>query len=146
LLYPAYVNDGGHQPPGARDQVTALLRLLQRLGRLEAAAAGRIERLTLEEGQPVAEVLEGEQVITQPDLAILLGEALELPLLARVRDTVTAPQTRTSAARIATTMLIEDALAQLADGKVPRLTHGARAPAAQPTSSPDAGHTAGHHH
>jgi len=109
--------------PSASEGVPALLQLLQRLGRMTSGDARRIERLMADKNHPVGEALEVERVISQKDLAILLGEALRLPLLGRLRDAVMYPQSQASqtATRVAIAMLLEDALTKLAAGQMPEL-------------------------
>ena len=102
----------------APERTQALLRFLRRAGRLTASEASRLERIAIAKNQPVEETLERERVIAQRDLAILLGETLGLPLAERLRggDADAGGQLSKTATRVAIDMLIEDALARLADG------------------------------
>jgi type IV pilus assembly protein PilB len=59
----------------------ALLRFLQRQGRISAIDARRLEQITAKEGLSVNEVLEREGIISEKDLALLLAHTLRLPLV-----------------------------------------------------------------
>lgn len=59
----------------------ALLRFLQRQGRITVADAHRLEQQVVKTGLTVNEVLEREDVIRERDLAVLLAETLRLPLV-----------------------------------------------------------------
>jgi type IV pilus assembly protein PilB len=59
----------------------ALLRFLQREGRLSADDASRVEELVVQGDSSVNEILEHERVITEKDLSVLLAEKLRLPLI-----------------------------------------------------------------
>jgi len=123
LLCQSGMDFQGRPALNGREAASALLLLLERLGRLTSDDSSRIQRVMADKGQPVAEVLEGEGIITQKDLALLLGETLQLPLLDRVRDAVTCAESQASqtATRVAIAMLLEDALVKLAGGQIPEL-------------------------
>jgi CheY-like chemotaxis protein len=100
------------------DRTRILLRFLSRVGRLNSHEAARLERLAIAKPQPVEELLESEGVITQRNLAVLLGEALQLPLVKRFNDGITRPENRLSATatRVAIEMLLDDGIDKLAKG------------------------------
>src|SRR5262249_34736008 len=64
---------------GTGDQ--ALLRLLQRLGRIAANDASRIELLVARNKASLHETLEREGIISQKELALLLAQNLRLPVV-----------------------------------------------------------------
>jgi CheY-like chemotaxis protein len=103
------------------EPMRAVLQFLERQGLVTSADTRRIERLASEKEVPFSELLESERIITEKDLALLLGEALQLPLLRRLRDSISRSGTQSShtASRVAVAMLLEDALAKLAAGAVP---------------------------
>ena len=116
-----------------------MLHFLQQTGRLSPADGRRIQRAISQPNQSVAELLEREQIIAQKELAILLGESLQLPLLRRLRDAISAPESPASqtATRVAIAMLLEDALAKLDEGALPVLP-----PTSATVASASAGHNA----
>ena len=118
----------------------ALLRFLEQAGRLSAADGRRIQRALSQPNQSVAQLLERERIIPQKELAILLGESLQLPLLRRLRDAISAPESPASqtATRVAVAMLLEDALARLAEGASPVLPPTTPVEASSPEASRNA--------
>jgi len=141
LLCQSGMDFQGRPALNGREAASALLLLLERLGRLTSGDSHRIQRVMADKGQPVAEVLEGEGIITQKELALLLGETLHLPLLGRVRDAVTCVESQASqtATRVAIAMLLEDGLAKLAGGWIQEPPSGENNPQPLPsTTSPAA--------
>ncbi|MFI5364506.1 MAG: hypothetical protein ACHQ4J_02680, partial [Candidatus Binatia bacterium] len=66
-------------PP--RDRIRgeqALLRFLQRQGRISAGDARRFEQMATKEGLSVNELLDREGIISETDLALLLAHTLRL--------------------------------------------------------------------
>jgi type IV pilus assembly protein PilB len=61
--------------------IRALLRLLQKEGKLAAENADRIEREADEQGVSVSQLLEREGIITEKDLAVLLATTLRLRII-----------------------------------------------------------------
>ena len=59
----------------------ALLRFLQREGKISGEDAARLQGSALEQGLSLSEVLEAEAIITEKDLAILLATTLRLRLI-----------------------------------------------------------------
>ncbi|MFQ5668516.1 MAG: ATPase, T2SS/T4P/T4SS family [Candidatus Binatia bacterium] len=59
----------------------ALLRFLQRHGRVSAADTTRLQQRASQTGLSISEVLEQEGIITEKDLAALLAQTLRLPLV-----------------------------------------------------------------
>jgi type IV pilus assembly protein PilB len=59
----------------------ALLRFLQRQGRISGSDTLRLEQMTAKENVSVNEILEREGIITEKDLARLLAQTLRLPLV-----------------------------------------------------------------
>jgi len=123
----------GHSQAG----VAALLHFLQQAGRLSAADGRRIQRAAAQPNQSVPDLLERERIIAQKELAILLGESLQLPLLRRLRDAISAPESPASqtATRVAVSMLLEDALVKLDEGATPALPSAAVASAPDPVAN-----------
>ena len=80
----------------------ALLRFLQRQGRVSAAEAVRLEQLVVQGGLSVNEVLDREGVIAERDLAVLLAGTLRLPLIALASFPLDSEVTRAVKERIAT--------------------------------------------
>lgn len=76
--------------------------------------------------QPVELLLEQAGLISQRNLAILLGDSLQLPLVHRFRQSISRPQSQLSetAARVAIEMLIDDGLTRLGEGAVPQIPIG----------------------
>ena len=105
----------------SRSGVQPLLRYLELIGRLTAVDARRIEPAANEQPHALPELLEREGIISQKELALVLGEALQVPLLRRLHTMLASAETRASqtATRVAITMLLEDAMAKLADGAIP---------------------------
>src|SRR5574340_24149 len=59
----------------------ALLRFMQREGRVTPEATARLEGLASENGVTINEVLAQEGVVSEKDLAVLLAERLRLSLV-----------------------------------------------------------------
>lgn len=121
-----------------REGMQALLRFLQRVGGLDSRDASRLERLATDKQQPIIELLEREGIITQRDLAVLLGEALQLPLGRRLPSPTSNSQSRLSqsATRAAIAMVLDDAMTKLASGAKPELPKGQVPKLTVPTPSP----------
>jgi CheY-like chemotaxis protein len=124
--------------PNTRDRTQTLLRFLQQVGRLSSRDAARLAQSASANDQPVEHLLEQEGLITQRNLAILLGDALQLPLVHRFRQSISRPQSQLSetAARVAIEMLIDDGLARLAEGATPQIPRGANEQTVQPSAEP----------